>query len=296
MGKLIRKIKKISVSGVGVEFGEMSGDDWTQLGKTLARSLSDLKEPWIIEIDELPLFVLKLLKHEDGEKRVRAFLSWLRVLRQEHPEIRWILAGSIGLDTVTARLNMGDTINDLQTVHLGPFTDESARRLLESLAGSYNFTLTSQVQDGIIARVGWLLPYYLQIIFSLLRDNTPDTPPDKWEPSEDLIPQIFDEILSPTYRNYFDYWRQRLTEELGPPDDRYAIVILNTACQDGEGITRQSLFQALNTHIADPERCADRLRYLLDVLVNDGYLVEHDGRYLFRFGLLREYWLKRVKV
>lgn len=295
VGKLLKKTRKISVSGVGVEFGELSADDWTQLGKTLARALSDLKEPWLIEIDELPLYVLKLLKLEDSEKRVRAFLSWLRVLRQEHSEIRWILAGSIGLDTVTARLNMGDTINDLQTMHLGPFTDESARRLLESLAGSYNMILAQPLRDEIIGRVGWLLPYYLQISFSLLRDNAPDVP-GTWEPSIDLIPKIFDELLSPAHRNYFDYWRQRLTEELGAPDGRYAAVLLNTACQDGEGVARQSLFQALHAQISDPDQCSDRLRYLLDVLVNDGYLVEDSDRYRFRFGLLRDYWFRRVRA
>ncbi len=295
VGKLIKKTKKISVSGVGVEFGELANDDWTQLGKNLAHSLNELKEPWLIEIDEVPLFVLKLLKLEDGQKRVRAFLSWMRVLRQEHPKIRWILAGSIGLDTVTARLNMGDTINDLQTMHLGPFPRESAERLLESLAESYDIILTPAARDEIITRVGWLLPYYLQISFSLLRDNSPDVS-GKWEPAIELIPQIFDELLSPAHRNYFDYWRQRLTEELGTPDDRHATLLLNAACPDETGATRQTLYQALHGMIADPDQCSERLRYLLDVLVNDGYLVESNARFCFRFGLLRDYWYRRVRA
>jgi hypothetical protein len=242
VGKMLKKIKKVSGGGVGVEFGELSGDDWTQLGKTLTQALNDIKEPWLIEIDEVPLFVLKLLKLGDGQKRVRAFLSWLRVLRQEHPEIRWTLAGSIGLDTVTARLNMGDTINDLQTVHLGPFSNESAQRLLESLADSYDFILSPSVRDEIIRNVGWLLPYYLQIVFSLLRDNAPEHA-EQWEPTVDMVPRIFDELLSPSSRNYFDYWRQRLTEELGTPDDRYATMLLNAACQDVVGSPRQILFR-----------------------------------------------------
>jgi hypothetical protein len=295
VGKLLKKIKKVSGGGVGVEFGELSGDDWTQLGKTLTQALNDIKEPWLIEIDEVPLFVLKLLKFSDGQKRVRAFLSWLRVLRQEHPEIRWTLAGSIGLDTVTARLNMGDTINDLQTVHLGPFTNESAQRLLESLAGSYDFILSPSVRDEIIRHVGWLLPYYLQIVFSLLRDNAPEHV-EQWEPTIDMVPRIFDELLSPSNRNYFDYWRQRLSEELGTPDDRYAVILLNAACQDVVGSPRHILFQTLHAQITDPDQCGDRLRYLLDVLVNDGYLVEDDDRYRFRFGLLRDYWLRRVRI
>lgn len=294
VGKLFKKVKKVSGGGVGVEFGELSKDDWPQLGKTMAHTLDDVTESWLIEIDELPLFVLKLLKLDNGPMRVRAFLSWLRVLRQEHPKVRWLLAGSIGLDTVAGRLNMGDTINDLQTVHLGPFSKESAESLLNSLAASYGLSFTAQARDTIITRVGWLLPFYLQIAFSLLRDQAPEAS-QAWSPNEEVIKQVFEDLLSPSNRNYFDYWRQRLTEELGSPDDRYSIQLLSTACHEN-GASRDTLYQVLHKQIADSEACSDKLRYLLDVLVNDGYLVEQDGRYMFRFGLLREYWARRVKA
>jgi hypothetical protein len=42
----------------------------------------------------------------------------MRRLRLEFPAVRWMLAGSIGLDTVTARLNVADAINDLRIVSL----------------------------------------------------------------------------------------------------------------------------------------------------------------------------------
>jgi hypothetical protein len=47
----------------------------------------------------------------------------------------------------------------------------------------------------------------------------------------------------------------------------------------------------------DDGRCRharDKVRYLLDVLENDGYLVEEGKRWRFRSPLLREYWLRRV--
>jgi uncharacterized protein len=36
------------------------------------------------------------------------------------------------------------------------------------------------------------------------------------------------------------------------------------------------------------------MRYLLDVLQNDGYLVEENKRWRFRSPLLREYWFRRI--
>jgi hypothetical protein len=50
---------------------------------------------------------------------------------------------------------------------------------------------------------------------------------------------------------------------------------------------------ALAKAIADPAHREDKLRYLLEVFQNDGYLVE-DGGWRFRSPLLREYWLRRV--
>lgn len=38
----------------------------------------------------------------------------------------------------------------------------------------------------------------------------------------------------------------------------------------------------------------EHTRYLLGVLVNDGYLVVVDGRWQFRSPLLRDYWRRMV--
>ena len=45
-----------------------------------------------------------------------------------------MLAGSIGLDTVTARLNIADAINDLRIEKLGPFDIPTADALLQALS------------------------------------------------------------------------------------------------------------------------------------------------------------------
>lgn len=47
--------------------------------------------------------------------------------------------------------------------------------------------------------------------------------------------------------------------------------------------------------IADVDEKQKILRYLLEVLESDGYLIRLDGRYRFRLIWLREYWLRRVR-
>jgi hypothetical protein len=50
----------------------------------------------------------------------------------------------------------------------------------------------------------------------------------------------------------------------------------------------------LGKHMHEARERDDKLRYLLDVLVNDGYLVDTGGRHIFRSPLLRAFWLRRV--
>ena len=77
-------------------------------------------------------------------------------------------------------------------------------------------------------------------------------------------------------------------------DAGHAQELLTAAARDPQGATLSTFSQVLANFVPDERNRQDRLRYLLDVLANDGYLVEQERRYLFRFPLLREYWLRRV--
>ena len=58
--------------------------------------------------------------------------------------------------------------------------------------------------------------------------------------------------------------------------------------------TRETLAQVLAPVLVDPRERDAKLRYLLDVLQSDGYLVEQGRRWRFRFSLLRDFWRERV--
>lgn len=245
-------------------------------------------------VDELPVFVLALLRDDPTGSRARRFLSWFRELRQRpsrQGRLHWLLAGSIGLDTVAARLNLGDTINDLYSTSLGAFDREVADRFLQALAATYSFDLGDEARLHALDRVGWLIPFHLQLLFRELKKHCEDV---GCEASPAAIDEVIEEVMSPAHKAYFDYWRQRLHEELGKPDAGYAISVLNQVAKDPAGADRSSLGQLLAEHIpAAPER-EELLRFLLDVLESDGYLAVSNERYVFRSPLLREFWLRRV--
>lgn len=282
-------IKSIKYSDFGVEWG--GGGNWRQAGEEIATALADTEYQWLVCIDELPVFVVKLLQQGDeGRERARTFLYWLRNLRQAHyRQVKWLLAGSIGLDTMAARLRIGDAINDLKPFPLDAFSRDCAERFLDALAQSYGIALPPEVRDHIVARIGWPVPYYLQLMFSSLRDTVED---DGAPLAVATVDGLFEKLLGPAYQGHFDYWRQRLDDELGQPDAGHAVRLLNRLAGTREGLDAATLGFVLHPHIADTEERDRLLRHLLNVLDSDGYLVRLDGRYVFRLEWLRLYWLR----
>lgn len=298
--RLLRRTRRIDAGPLSLEFDTTSPEaeqHWTTLAEELASAMERLGHAWLVLVDELPIFVMTLLRQDPSGLRARAFLNWFRDLRNpagraaEAHKIRWVIAGSIGLDAVVARYNVGDTINDLNPVSLGAFSPEVADAFLRELATSYGLVLDDAVRARVCERAGWLIPFYLQIIFSKLHELATE---QLETPSVALVDRVVDALLGPTYRAYFDYWRQRLTEELGHPDDTHALALLSAAARAPEGASRAVLAQVLGEHVSDAAERDAQLRYLLDILENDGYLVLEADQARFRSALLREFWLRRV--
>ena len=130
--KSLEKISKVQLPmGIGVEFTPEHAKHWAILAQTLVETISELDGAWLIMIDELPIFVMNLLRADQTKTRARNFLNWFRELRigpEASDNIRWILCGSIGLDTVAARYGLGDTINDLYLFALGAFEEKVAKQ------------------------------------------------------------------------------------------------------------------------------------------------------------------------
>lgn len=169
LGQHFRHVKKVDLVVVSVEFADTAEGQWTQLGEALTHALSELDGRWLFLIDELPIFVLSLLRQDESGERARNFLNWFRQRRIDSrcSSLRWLLAGSIGLDTVTRRVGLGDTINDLRiSADFGPYTEHVAHQFLGQLAASYDLDLTGSVKRRICERVGWLIPYHLHLYFA----------------------------------------------------------------------------------------------------------------------------------
>lgn len=295
VARYLKRIRKIGIATGAFELSDGAEDHWAEIGDALSLALSKSNARWLLFIDELPLFVHALIQQDASSLRARRFLSWLRELRvgpMAANGVRWFIAGSIGLDTVTRRARLGDTINDLHIVtNLGAFGDLVADSFLGELSTSYNLPLTVEVRQHIKARVGWLIPYHLQVLFAELRGFCHDT--GKFATVES-VDRAYDVLLSPSKKNVFDFWVQRLARELGSPDDKQALALINAVAARPGGATNHTLKQVLAGFVIDLDERDRQFHFLLDVLLSDGYFILEEAHYRFRSPLLREFWVRRV--
>lgn len=81
--------------------------------------------------------------------------------------------------------------------------------LLEAVAMSTRFRrkvagrarkLLARVIEHMLDKVGWLIPYHLQVLFSLVRDL------DLARPDIEAVERAYAEMLSNHHKGYFDPW------------------------------------------------------------------------------------------
>lgn len=284
-----RGVKSVKVVGSGVDL-ETRAPSWQEDADRAFAAIVKCEIPLLILIDELPVLVLALAKADTSGARVRAFLQWFRTLRQQitgASKLRFVLAGSIGLDNVTRRHQLTETINDLRLWPLGPFQPAAAHEFLTQLAASYEVELGPELRTAVCETAEWLIPYHLQVIFSELREHSKAT-----QPTMAILNATIETLLD--RRMYFSHWDERVHDALGEPSASIARALLAVCAQDPTGAAPDTMNQSIAAIVPDPVGRASAFRWIVDVLSNDGYLVLQDDRWRFRSGLLRRYWVRHV--
>lgn len=120
------KLKTISfkkVSASGVEFGDGEVLDYKEAFKRLIKDLDNNKK-LIIMIDEFAQTIENIIKYDDPKNAV-ALLKAHRELRQDikfSEKVTFIYAGSIGLESVVAKIDAIKHINDLNPIKIPPLS------------------------------------------------------------------------------------------------------------------------------------------------------------------------------
>ena len=289
-------IEELSASEFRVKVrAGLDAGSWRRHGEQLFRDCAAHDHPVLLVIDELPIFLKRMLRGNDGVRRVEEFLSWLRGILQalgnSSPVL--IVSGSIGLGPLVKRLGIPDRINHLDPVRLGPWNRETSVECFERLAESHELRIEDGVAKAVYEALGVGIPHHVQSFFARLRDLAMMRDRDGVM-VEDVAEVYRTGLLGPSGQNDLVHYETRLKE--GLEDESYSIameILAEAAVQDvftpNARRSLERLYSALENDA--PGRITD----VLEILVHDGYLEEGNDGYCFPSRLLKDWWSARFR-
>lgn len=274
----------------------LDAGSWRRYGERLLQECAAQEKPVLLVIDEVPIFLKRILQQDGNPGRVDGFLSWLRGviqgLGEESPVV--ILSGSIGLEPLVRRLGISDRVNYLDPFRLGPWGRETSVGCIARLAASHGLRLEGDVGGAVYASLGVGIPHHVQSFFARLREHAIMRSRDVLT-VEDVGEVYRDRLLGPSGQSDLVHYATRLKEALD--DDRsYALAmeILAEAAIEGRFTGRaQTSLAALYGGLV--EDVSARIADVLAVLAYDGYLEAGEGGYGFASHLLKDWWAARFR-
>ena len=274
----------------------LDAGNWRRHGEELFEACANEPKPVLIVLDELPIFLLSLLRLERGQIQVDEFLNWLRAVQQNVAGrgLTFIASGSIGLVPLTSRLGLPDRINHLHTFRLQPWTHDTSAECLARLAASHGLTVEPGVTDAVVEKLGIGIPHHVQSFFAHLREDAMIH--DRSELRLEAVGRVYHEsLLAPWGQIDLMHYDTRLRDAFDERSHRIALEILTEAAT--QGVLTDTARDRFEAHLAAlGDEAQGRIAGVLDVLVHDGYLIPHDDGHVFQSRLLRDWWIRPVRT
>ncbi len=301
-GELMGHLGGVEIGGV-VKLPANNGAKWWQ--PALERVLACVCEhapttTLVLFFDELPYMLQKIAgcTEEGGDRAALAVLDVLRSARQEHPNLRMVFSGSIGLHHVVHALRDGkcasEPTSDMMTIEIGPLEASDAQDLARRLLSEARVECDSV--DTVAAELADLtdrVPFYIErVAMCLALEPSPITP-------ETVQRQVQSHLTNDLNHWEMEHFRQRIpTYYPGtiPVGDRATLAkadivscILDelSICESPRSIAEVCVAIKSSHPVENRALVIDLLRNL----VLDHYLVCNDHKhYSFRFPLIRKWW------
>jgi hypothetical protein len=296
------RFKKLWSALGGTEIGGLfklppaGTSDWKVLLIQIVNDLVQEQENKVVLIlDEFPWMLQKIGKKE-GQATVADLIDTLRALRGQHPTLRMVFTGSIGLHHVVSGLRRdgysNSPINDMDIVEVPPLDQANAQLLASALLHGADLA-TSQEDETVdlIVKLVDGVPYYIHhVVAGLVNRGGPAT--------SEAVESVVGAALTGAHDPWqLEHYRSRLANYY---DERAGLVraILNVLANHGPLALDDLLekvkliFSGDNDHsrrIVAQDR--EAFRGLVKLMLRDHYLSRDDqGSYDFRFGLIRRWW------
>jgi hypothetical protein len=299
------RIESIKASVLSVTLrSNVNEENWQSKGDALFQMLAEIaaqaNKHVIVFFDEVPIFVQRVLRNEDGaitgEGRAQAdrFLSWLRdnVIRHRGRVVQ-VLTGSIGLEPVLSQAGLNGALNAYRSFELRPWSNETAAACLMALAQNHQLPLTGGGATQMVDLLGCAIPHHVQMFFDHVykkyRVDELSGPV-----SSQLIAEVYETSMT-GLRGHPELSHMEERLRLALPRERleFALSLLTEASTIGH-VDVPTAFDIFDRTCPDESKVRHRaIADVLSVLVHDGYFSEQNGVYRFESKLLRDWWKRR---
>ena len=273
----------------------LNAGSWRTFGEKLLGECAKHDKPVLLVLDELPIFLKRMLGEPGGKRRVDEFLSWLRGALQAVGDgsLSLIVSGSIGLRPLVHRLGIPDRINYLESVRVGPWDRETSVRCFLRLAASHDLRVDRGVAEAVYDALGIGIPHQVQSFFARLRDFA--VMHGRGYVTVANVGEVYErELLGPRGQSDLAHYETRLRDGLGERNYSIAMEILAEAATQGVfNPAARSCLGQLYAKVLDnvPGRITDTL----EILVHDGYLEAGEDGHRFPSLLLKDWWSARFR-
>jgi AAA+ ATPase superfamily predicted ATPase len=285
-------IDEVELVKVKLKLREELRPSWQESGEELFKKIAGLQTPVVFVLDEFPMMIDRMARSEAHREEAKTLLHWLRTIRQSPDlrNVRFLIAGSIGIGRVLNELGEINAINDFEQVRLEPFTQKVATSFIGELAKTKTIILDNPIKQQMLDLIGAPVPYFIQVIFSEAAkqhrlDGEPLTP--------ERVTQVYHEkVLGVDCKTYFDHYYSRLRDFYDPLEEKAVKRILRELATVGF-LTRDACFQFYKEKMAE-RADVEEFNLMMSDLENDFY-VRYDfttRRYEFACKLLRDWWLR----
>ncbi len=275
-----------------IELKDLVGEHWSTIAKALILEMEKAEETVLFIIDEFPQLI-ENISRKHGADAAREFLLWFRSLRMKQKDVlrryRFVLGGSTSIDLTLRRLDVPDKLNDFFRVPIEALSEEHAHDLLLALSKTAGLRFTADGLAVLFDLVSPPVPYFLGLFVSQLALE--EKLKDK-EPGPEEVRDVYQRrVLGPTWRGYFDYYRQRL-KRYGEPGQRAALAILQEVAHAPSGRVSDSVLY--DVYRKARKRGTDSFEFseIMADLESDWY-VQLDlktNEYGFLLNVMRDWW------
>lgn len=275
-------IKKISTSGIEFDDGRVL--DYAEAFERLVKEI-DSDKKLIIMMDEFAQTIENIIKYASPFE-AESLLKTHRTLRQNPKitsKVTFVYAGSIGLESVVAKLDAMKFINDLNSIKVTPLSKDEAIEFTHSL----NSLIKKDEVFYLLERIEWLIPFYIQLIIQEVHMICLEK--SLHVISHETIDQAIEKALD--HRNHFEHWLARIKSAFEKDEFKFAKEILNQLSEHGTVESKEI------SNFADKYTLEhDQAKEIIHALVYDGYINNNENPKIYRFNspILKLWWYKNV--